>query len=107
MYRLRRRWALSLKCIQIAARASEQKLKKTSITTMADLLFDASRDGYFGKDAENDRSAGGSLMNVICSRVLDEFTTAEIGVLIQSMLKVLDKDEVMRSAQGSELRFLS
>ena len=73
---------------------------------MADLLLDASRDGYFGKDAENDRSAGGSLMNVICSRVLDEFTTAEIGVLIQSMLKVLDKDEVMRSAQGSELRFL-
>ena len=106
VYRLRRRWALSLKCIQIACAASEQKLKKTSITTMADLLLDASRDGYFGKDAENDRSAGGSLMNVICSRVLDEFTTAEIGVLIQSMLKVLDKDEVMRSAQGSELRFL-
>ena len=38
--------------------------------------------------------------------MLDEFTTAEIGALIQSMLKVLDKDEVMRSAQGSELRFL-
>ena len=65
VYRLRRRWALSLKCIQIACAASEQKLKKTSITTMADLLLDASRDGYFGKDAENDRSAGGSLMNVI------------------------------------------
>ena len=106
VYRLRRRWALSLKCIQKACAASEEKVKKTSITTMADLLLDASRDGYFGKDAENDRSAGGSLMNVICSRVLDEFTTAEIGVLIQSMLRVLDEDEVMRSAQGSELRFL-
>lgn len=106
VYRLRRRWALSLRCIQVACAATEKKFKK-SVTTMADLLLDASRKGYFGGAGEfNPKSQGGTLLNVAFSRIRDEFTTAEIGDLVKSMLKFLDDDEVMRSAEGSELRFL-
>ena len=115
VYRLRRRWALSLRCIQVACAATEEKLKGSVTTKMADLLLDASRKGFFsgvGTDQSADTphgrraSLGDSLIAITCSRVRDEFTTADIASLIPSMLTSLDEDELMRSAEGSELRFL-
>ena len=109
VYRLRRRWELSLRCIQVACVATEEKVKKIATTKLADLLLDASRTGYFSGVDAGPKGRGGpgdSLIKLACARVCDEFSTAEIGNVIKSMLKFLDEDEVMRSSEGSELRFL-
>ena len=103
VYRLRRRWKLALRCIHLVCVATEEKFKKRATTTMADLLLDASRAEYFSEDV---KSPGTHLINVTCARLCDGFSTEEIAALAKEMLKHLDEDEVMRGAEGSELKFL-
>ena len=114
VYRLRKRWTQSLKCVQVVCEATETKMKK-SVTTMADLLLDASRSDYFASEEEEEegsarraprKSPGTRLLDLTCARLRNEFTTEELGELAKKMITFLDDDDVMRTAEGSELRFL-
>jgi origin recognition complex subunit 3 len=115
VYRLRKRWTQSLKCVQVVCEATETRMKK-SVTTMADLLLDASRSDYFALEDDDDeesarraprrKSPGTRLLDVTCARLRDAFTTKELGELAKKMITFLDDDDVMRTAEGSELRFL-
>ena len=103
VYRLRRRWKLALRCIHLVCVAAEEKFKKRATTTMADLLLDASRAEYFADDV---KSPGAHLIKITCARLCDGFSTQEIATLAKEMLTHLEEDEVMRGAEGSELKFL-
>lgn len=117
VYRLRKRWTQSLKCVQVVCEATETRMKK-SVTTMADLLLDASRSDYFASEEEEEKesatarraprrkSPGTRLLDLTCARLRNEFTTKELGELAKKMITFLDDDDVMRTAEGSELRFL-
>lgn len=115
VYRLRKRWTQSLKCVQVVCEATETRMKK-SVTTMADLLLDASRSDYFASEEDEEsaaarraprrKSPGTRLLDLTCARLRNEFTTRELGELAKKMITFLDDDDVMRTAEGSELRFL-
>jgi len=102
VHRLRRRWMLSLRCIRDVCVATEEKFKARSTTSIANLLLDASREKYF----DDGKSPGAHLINVACARLCDGFTTQEIVAIAEGMLKHLNEDEVMRGAEGAELKFL-